>query len=83
MATNVQVEKNKKDNNINLIKKFTRRVQESGIIPRVRSLRYAERAMSTYVKKTKRLKAINKKAEIEEQIKLGKITPKPGRGQRR
>jgi len=76
MATNVQVKKGKKDNNANLIKKFTRKVQESGVIPRVKGNRYAERSMSDYVKKTKRLKSINRKAEIEEQIKLGKRVPR-------
>ena len=72
MGTNVEVKKGKKDNNANLIKKFTRKVQESGVITRVKKNRYAERAMSAYVKKTKRLKSINRKEEIEEQIKLGK-----------
>ena len=79
MATNVKIEKGPKDNNVNLIKKFTRRVQESGIIPRVKGLRYAERVKSTYVKKMKRLKSIKNKENIEEQIKLGKIAPRQGR----
>jgi len=74
MATNVEIEKGAKDNNLHLIKKFTRRVQESGIIPRVKSIRYAERNMSAYVKKTKKLKSIKNKDEREEQIKLGKVT---------
>ncbi len=74
MATNVEITKGQKDNNVNLIKKFTRRVQEAGIIPRVKSLRYAERNMSAYVKKTKRLKSIKNKEIREEQIKLGKIS---------
>jgi hypothetical protein len=74
MATNVEITKGGKDNNVNLIKKFTRRVQEAGIIPRVKSLRYAERNMSAYVKKTKRLKSIKNREIKEEQIKLGKIS---------
>lgn len=76
MATNVEITKGNgnKDNNVNLIKKFTRRVQESGIIPRVKSLRYADRNMSAYVKKTKRLKSIKNREIREEQIKLGKIS---------
>lgn len=75
MATNVQVDKNKKDNNANLIKKFTTRVREAGILPRVKSIRYSERALSPYTKKAKKLKSLNKRREIEEKIKLGKITP--------
>ena len=82
MAINVEVEKTPKDNNTNLIKKFTRRVQESGILPRVKSIRFAERAKSPYTKKAKKLKSINRKTYIEEQIKLGKITPRAPRGRR-
>ncbi len=74
MATNVEIKKGAKDNNANLIKKFTRKVQESGIIPRMKGLRYAERNLSEYVKKTKRLKSIKNKEVREEQIKLGKIS---------
>jgi hypothetical protein len=76
MATNVKVTKGKKDNNINLIKKFTRRVQESGVIPRVKLNRYSERNVSDYVKKMKRLKSIKNKTLIEEKIKLGKMNPR-------
>ena len=74
MATNVEITKGVKDNSMTLIKKFTRRVQESGIIPRVKSIRYADRNMSAYVKKVKRLKSIKNREIREEQIKLGKIS---------
>jgi hypothetical protein len=83
MATNVKVTKGKKDNNANLIKKFTRRMQESGVIPRVKSIRYSERSLSPFVKKDKRLKSIKNKAEFEEQVKLGKKSPRGERGRRR
>lgn len=80
MATNVEIKKGGKDNNVHLIKKFTRRVQESGIIPRMKGIRYAERNMSAYVKKVKRLKSITNKEVREEQIKLGKISVSTRRG---
>lgn len=80
MATNVEIKKGGKDNNANLIKKFTRKVQEAGIIPRVKGLRYAERSLSTYVKKTKRLKSIKNREIRDEQIKLGKISVSTRRG---
>ena len=79
MATNVEIKKGAKDNNVNIIKKFTRKVQESGIIPRVKGLRYAERAKSPYVKKMKRLKSLKNREVFEEQVKLGKIAPRRGR----
>ncbi len=80
MATNVEIKKGGKDNNANLIKKFTRKVQESGIIPRMKGLRYEERNLSAYVKKTKRLKSIKNREVREEQIKLGKISVSTRRG---
>lgn len=79
MATNVKITKGKKDNNTNLIKKFTRKVQESGVIPRVKSIRYADRNMSAFVKKTKRLKSIKNKENYEELVKLGKKSPRVNR----
>ncbi len=80
MATNVEITKGVKDNSVTLIKKFTRRVQESGIIPRVKGIRYSERTPSAYVKKTKRLKSIKNREVREEQIKLGKISATTRRG---
>ena len=56
-----------------MIKRFTRRVQESGVLPRVRSIRYAERVKSDYVKKKKRLIVLRKAAEYNRLFKLGKI----------
>lgn len=83
MNTNVAVEKNKNENNVSLVKRFTRKVQESGILRRVRSIRYLERTPSPYVKKQKRLKSLKKKAEIETLIKLGKMQEgRPQRGRR-
>ena len=82
MATNVKITKGKKDNNMNLLKKFTGKVKESGIIPRVKSIRYAERNMSTFGKKTQRLKSIANKEKHEELVKLGKKSPRGTRGRR-
>ncbi len=73
---NVDVAKGPNENNISLIKRFTRKVQESGVLPRVRSLRYATRTQSKYVRKKKTLVKLDRRAIREEQIKLGKITPR-------
>ncbi len=69
---NVEVERNPNENNANIIRKFTKRVQEAGILNRVRSLRYYERPPSKYVKKKKTLKSISRRKDMELQIKLGK-----------
>ena len=44
MATvNAEVQKKPNENSQNLIRRFTRRVQGTGLVRRVRSVRYAER----------------------------------------
>lgn len=73
MATNVEVTKSATDNNLGLIRKFTKRVQGSGILPKLRSKRYSTRKPSEYVKKKKTLKKIAAKEKILELIKMGKM----------
>lgn len=80
MAVNIQVTKKSNENNMSILRRFTRRVQGSGIIPRVRGLRYADRNPSALIKKNARLKSIRRKEEVQELIKLGKM---PERGSRR
>jgi ribosomal protein S21 len=79
MATNVQVDKNGGESTANLIRRFTKRVQGAGIIPKVRKGRYHERIKSENVKKTKKLKRLKSKAVYDELLKLGKITERPTR----
>lgn len=74
MSTNVAVEKTGTENNVGLIRRFTKRVQESGIVKRVRGIRYSDRNRSHYVKKTKALESIERRAIREKLLKLGKIT---------
>lgn len=73
MATNVEVTKSGTDNNLGLIRKFTKRVQGSGILSRLRSKRYSARNLSEYVKKKKTLKRLAAKEKIRELIKMGKM----------
>ncbi len=78
--TNVEVTKNNNENTVNLVRRFTKRVQGSGILRRVRGIRYADRELSKYVTKKQALKRISKTAEIEKLKKEGKfIEPKRGR----
>ncbi len=73
MAINVEVAKSGNDNNLGLIRKFTKRVQGSGILSRLRSKRYSARKPSEYVKKKKTLKKIAARNKIRELIKMGKM----------
>lgn len=70
---NVEVEKTNNESNANVIRRFTKRVQGSGILPRMRGLRYAERKASPYVKKKRTLKALRERTEREKLVKLGKL----------
>ena len=73
MATNVQVEKNQNESSANVIRRFTKRMQGSGVIPRMRKNRYYARTKSENVRREARLKKLDKKVEYEKQLKLGKI----------
>lgn len=73
MATNVQVTKNNNESSANVIRRFTKRMQNAGIVRKVRSLRYHERIKSRNVQKEARLKKLTKKANYELLHKLGKV----------
>ena len=76
---NVEVSKNGTENSMGILRRFTKRVQGSGILPRVRSLRYNKRGLSHYKTKMKTLKTIKRKTEVLELIKLGKMQEKTSR----
>ena len=85
MATNIELQKNPSENNMSLLRRFTKRVQGSGILPRVRSIRYAGRTLSPYKVKMQKLSKLSKKAEVEELIRMGKMTERTegqGRGRK-
>ena len=76
---NVEVTKNSNENNTGVLRRFTKRVQGAGILPRVRGIRYAARVLSPYKTKMKTLKTLKKREEIAKLIKLGKLVEKKGR----
>ena len=73
---NVEVTKNNNENNAGVLRRFTKRVQGAGILPRVRGIRYSSRILSSYKTKMKTLKTLKKKEEILKLIKLGKMVEK-------
>ncbi|NCN52242.1 30S ribosomal protein S21 [Candidatus Parcubacteria bacterium] len=79
MSVNVQVEKNNNESTANLIRRFTKRVQGSGIINRIRRERYYKRAKSRNIGKTAKLLKLEKKVKYETLLKLGKIQETRGR----
>lgn len=76
---NVEITRNGTENSMGTLRRFTKKVQGSGILPRVRSLRYNQRDLSHYKTKIKTLKTLKRKAEIIELIKLGKMQEKTSR----
>ncbi|MBP6858659.1 MAG: hypothetical protein KBC33_02405 [Candidatus Pacebacteria bacterium] len=80
---NAEVTRNPNENALGVIRRFTRKVQGSGIIQRKRGLRFATRTQSPYKVKVKTLKGIKRRAEMAELIKLGKAPVKPERGARK
>jgi len=71
---NAEVVKTGNENNLNLIRRFTKKVQGSGVLSRVRNIRYATRKLSPYVKQKKTLKVLKRREEVAELIKMGKMT---------
>lgn len=82
MSVNVEVTKNNNENALNLIRRFTKRVKGSGILPRLRSTVYYKRPESSFKKKQRALKSIERRVEIEQLKKLGKMPENTGKRKR-
>jgi len=72
MITVIEVKKNANESNMNLVRRFTRKVQESGIIQKVKSKRYNKRAESKVKIKVATLKRLARRKVKEKLFKLGK-----------
>lgn len=79
---NVEVTRNSGESPLSLLRRFSRKVQSSGVIPRVRSVRFSGRAQSHYKTKKKALKSMARRQAREILIKLGKVPAEP-RGRRK
>lgn len=73
-SVNIEVIKGPNENNLSVLRRFTKRVQGAGILPRVRSRRYSSRVQSENVRRAKTVAYLKKKAEIAELVKAGKVT---------
>ena len=67
----VEVKKNANETNASVIRRFTKRVQESSILSTARAHRYKERDPSVYTRKKKALKRISRFKDIQRKKKLG------------
>jgi len=70
---NIEVTKGPNENNLSVLRRFQKRVQGAGILMKVRSKRYSERAKSENVKRAKTLAYLKKRDHTNELLKLGKL----------
>lgn len=70
----IYIERKDRESGGSLMRRFSRRVQQAGILPRARSLRFFVRAPSEAQKKKSALHRIGKRKTMERLYKLGKIT---------
>ncbi len=84
MSINAEVSKSGNESALSTIRKFSRRVQGTGLVRTVRGGRYFTRTASKIVKKKRALKMIKRRAEYKQLVKEGKVIEAPagrGRGQ--
>lgn len=77
---NAEVTKTGNESPLSVIRKFSRRVQGTGLIQTSRKRRYFERPMSKAVAKKRALKRIKRHQEFRKLVKEGKVSDAPRRG---
>lgn len=68
----LEIKKQERESSQNLIRRFTRSIQQSGILLRARKLQFKKRGKSEQMKKKAALRREEKKKEYEKLKKLGK-----------
>lgn len=71
--TNVEITQNNNENAMSVIRRFSRKMIESGVVPKVKGKRYASRKPSKLGRKMSALKKIGRREEVERLKKLGKM----------
>ncbi|MBI3305976.1 hypothetical protein HYZ82_02460 [Candidatus Nomurabacteria bacterium] len=74
--TVIEIKKNPNENNSSVLRRFSRRMQESGIIRKVKGVRYNVRKESKLKVKKSALKKLARRIEIEHLKKIGKMVTK-------
>jgi ribosomal protein S21 len=71
--TVIQVKKNPNENNSSILRRFSRKIQESGIVRMVKGSRFNVRKESKLKVKKSTLRRMTRRKEIEKQRKLGRV----------
>lgn len=74
MATNIEVEKSGSENTGAVLRKFTQRMRSSGIVQKMRKIRYRSRDLSKNNRQKAALRKLDRRAEFEQLIKEGKLS---------
>lgn len=69
----IEVKKSENESPLNLLRRFNRRIQQSGVLQRARGLQFKHRPESDLTKKKKAIKKYKKGKRMEYLWKLGKI----------
>lgn len=73
----IEVVRESNESNSSVLRRFSKRVQGSGVVRKAKSLKSLERPLSTYKRKKRALKRIARRTEVEYLKKLGKIANEP------
>ena len=79
MSINAEVTKTGSETALSTIRKFSRRVQGTGLIKTARGNRYFARTPSKIVKKKRALKLLKRREAYRQLVKEGKIAEAPAR----
>lgn len=72
MAT-IEVEKNERETNQSLVRRFTKRLRESGVLSAAKKAKFYDKGKSQQLQKRITLRKIEKQKEFERMAKLGKL----------
>ncbi len=72
----LEIKKEERETSQNLVRRFSRRTKQSGILLRARKSRFRERAKSPQMKKRSALRREQLKQEYEKLEKMGKTNAK-------
>ena len=79
MSINAEVTKSGSESTLSVIRKFSRKVQGTGLIKNSRKTRYYERLKSKTVQKKRALKLIKRRADFQQAVKEGKVAEREPR----
>lgn len=72
----IEVKKSENESSLSLLRRFNRRIQQSGVLQRARDLQFKKRPESALKKKKKAIKKQKTKRRMDYLWKLGKIEKK-------